>query len=233
MRFFLDLLFPPQCIVCNNYAEQLNICGECWGKIAFITKPYCRICSYPFEYEEDEEAICGYCIKQKPKYDKAIAVFKYNEHSKALIHKFKYQDQLQILDFFVNLMLNMGQDVIKESHIIIPVPIHKFKLFNRGYNQAALLAMKLAANTQLEYLPEALSKKNNKTSQAGLTKEERKRNIKNSFVLNPKYAEQIQGKNILIIDDVITTGATIFECCKELKKAQPNKIFVLSLAKRI
>ena len=140
IKYFLNLLFPTKCLVCDSYANQTSICGECWGKCTFITKPSCNICSHPFNYDEDSEAICGACVANKPKYNKAIVIFKYDDHSKKLIHKFKYQDQLHILDYFIELMLNMGKDVIEQADIIIPVAMHKYKLLKRGYNQSALLA---------------------------------------------------------------------------------------------
>ena len=233
IKFLLNLLFPNKCIICESYVSENKICGKCWGNCSFITKPYCYICSHPFAYENDNESICGACIVTKPKYDKAISVFKYDNYSKKLIHKFKYQDQLHILDYFIGLMLNMGKEVIEQADVIIPVAMHKYKLLKRGYNQAALLAMRIAFKKKIKYLPQAILKTNNAQAQAGLKKDERLKNIKNTFELNPKFKEELKGKKILLIDDVITTGATISECCKILRSAKPAKIFVLTLAKRV
>lgn len=233
MKFLLNLLFPNKCIICDNYSSSYELCNECWSNCSFITKPYCFICSHPFAYETDPKAICGACVATKPKYDRAIALLKYDHHSKKIIHKFKYQDQLHILNYLTNLMLNMGKELIEQSDIIIPVPMHKYKLLKRGYNQAALLAMNLAKITKLKYLPQALTKLENSTPQAGLKKEERAKNIKHSFELNEKFTADLKGKNILLIDDVITTGATISECTKILKKAKPSKVYVLAVAKRV
>lgn len=233
MKFLLNLLFPRKCSICESYSSESEVCSECWSNCNFITKPYCNICSHPFAYENDPKAICGACIAAKPKYDKAISVFQYDDYSKKIIHKFKYQDQLHVLNYFVRLMLNMGKEVIDQSDIVIPVAMHKYKLLKRGYNQAALLAMRIATEKKIKYLPQALIKNNNSQAQAGLKKDERLLNIKNSFELNPKYKEFLKGKRILLVDDVITTGATILECCKTLTKAKPDKIFVLTLAKRV
>lgn len=130
-------------------------------------------------------------------------------------------------------MLNIGKEIIQQSDVIIPVPMHKYKLLKRGYNQSALLAMKLTSKLQIKYLPQALIKSNNTIPQAELKKDDRIKNVKNSFKVNPKFKESLKGKNILLVDDVITTGATIDECCKTLRKSGPKKIFVLSLAKRV
>lgn len=232
LRAIINLLFPIRCVICNSYEFQSNVCEFCWEKLTFITKPYCAICSHPFEYENDDKAICGNCIQTKPNYDKAISILKYDDYSKDLIHNFKYKDQLHILNYFVSLMLNMGKDLIEQADIIIPVAMHKHKLLKRGYNQAALIAMNIAKNKKIKYLPQAIIKIVNTDSQAGLKKSQRIKNIKNSFKLNSKFINEIKGKRVLLIDDVITTGATIEECCKVLKFAEPSKLFVLTLAKR-
>lgn len=233
IKYLLNLLFPEKCLICEKQIDQNKICNECWGKCTFITKPYCSICSHPFEYETDENSICGACVASKPLYNRAISIFKYDDYSKKLIHKFKYKDQLHILDYFTNLILNMGKEVLDQADIIIPIPIHKHKLLKRGYNQAALLAMQIAKKREISYYPQLLTKNTNTPPQAGLNKSQREKNIKNSFQLNSSLAKQIEGKRILLIDDVITTGSTISECCKILKKAKPGKIFVLSLTKRV
>ena len=233
IQFILNFLFPNKCIICDSYASQNKVCSECWGNFSFITKPYCSLCSHPFAYDNDLEAICGACIAKSPKYDKAISIFKYDHFSKKIIHKFKYQDQLHILDYLSGLMLNMGREIIQNSDIIIPVAMHKHKLLKRGYNQAALLAMRIASKQNIKYLPQAIIKTENTIPQAGLEKKDRLKNIKSSFKINAKFTEEIKGKRILLVDDVITTGATITECCKILKTAKPAKIFVLTLAKRV
>ncbi len=232
-KYFLNLIFPYKCIICDSYETEREVCSSCWGKITFITKPYCVICCNPFNYEEDEQAICGYCVANTPLYNKAIAALKYDEHSKKLIHKFKYQDQLHLLEYLANLMVNVGGDILNDIDYIVPVPMHKHKLLKRGYNQAALLGHRIAKIRKIKYLPELLIKKNNIVAQADLTREQRLKNIKNSFLVNKKLQDDIKGKNILLIDDVITTGATINECCKMLRAHKPTKISVLALAKTV
>jgi ComF family protein len=230
-KSFLNLIFPIKCIICDSYKTQREICSNCWGNIPFITKPYCYICGIPFSYENDEKAICGYCVMKRPSYDKSISIFKYNEYSKKIIHKFKYQDNLHILDYLVNLMSNLGNSLIIQADYIVPVPMHKYKLLKRGYNQSALLAMKIAKKNNVKYLPELLLKIKHNMPQASLKKGQRIENIKNTICINNKYKSLIAGKVILLVDDVITTGATIEECAKIISGYKPSHIFILSLAK--
>jgi len=232
-KYLLSLLFPTKCLICESNTPDAGICGECWAKLSFITKPYCASCSFPFAYENEQDMLCGNCIKDAPNYDKAISIMKYDEYCKKLIHKFKYQDQLHVLNYLTKFMINMGKELIRESDFICPVPMHKNKLLKRGYNQAALLAMNISKQCKINYLPDLIVKHKNIQAQAGLLKHQRVKNIKNSFQLNMKYQKKIEGKRILLIDDVITTGATITECCRMIRVAKPSKIFVLTLAKRL
>jgi len=230
---FLNLIFPIKCIICDSYKSQRDVCSDCWGNISFITKPCCFICGISFSYENDEKAICGHCVAKKPAYNKSISILKYDEYSKKIIHKFKYQDNLHLLDYLVSLMNNLGVSIISQADYIVPVPMHKYKLLKRGYNQAALLAMRIAKKNNIKYLPELLIKKKNTLAQADLKKDQRVNNIKNTIVINKKYVNLISEKKILIIDDVITTGATIDECSNIIRKYNPSSILVLSLAKSV
>jgi ComF family protein len=234
VSYLLDLLFPPKCIICSSYDTYSHVCNKCWSKLSFISSPCCKICSFPFEFEDEQEVICGHCIADVPLYNKSISLFRYDEYSKKLIQQFKYKDQLHILNYLVNLLANVGKELIEQADIIIPVAMYKYKLLKRGYNQSALLAMKIASMyNNLDYIPEMLVKRKNTISQSGLNRKQRSKNIRSSFALNPELQNRVKGKRILLIDDVITTGATINECCKVLCSADPSKIFVLTLAKRI
>lgn len=233
IKIISDFIFPKKCFCCGEYIDENKLCYKCWKKLNFISKPCCNICSYPFEFEEDEEAICGACIANKPEYNKAISIFRYDLGAREIIHKFKYEDKLQILDYLTDLLNNSISHYAHEIDVITIVPLAKMKLLKRGYNQAALLAMKLAQRHKFLYLPELLIRRKNNISQVSLKKEKRLKNVKNNFAINNSYVNLIKGKNILLIDDVITTGATVNECSLKLKQFQPNKIFVLSVAKTI
>lgn len=150
LKLIIDLIFPKKCIICDKYDCQTEVCTECWKKLTFISKPACFICSIPFPFENEKEEICAQCIVNKPNYDRAISILKYDDASKKIIHKFKYNDQLHILEYIVNLMITMGKEIFNHLDIISPIPIHKYKLLKRGYNQSALIAINIA--TKKNYL---------------------------------------------------------------------------------
>ena len=233
IKLIIDLIFPRKCIICDRYDCQTEVCTECWKKLSFISQPSCFICSTPFPYENEKESICAECIVNKPSYDRSISILEYDDASKKIIHDFKYKDQLHILEYIVNLMTNIGKDIFNDLDIIAPVPIHKYKLLKRGYNQSALIAMNVAARKDLPYFPQLLIKSKNTLAQTGLKKSQRTINIRNSFELNNKLYSNIADKNILLIDDVITTGSTVNECSRILKKEGANKVLILTLAKKI
>lgn len=230
----LDVLFPPKCIICGKIISQDGcLCFTCWGKIDFITFPYCSCCGVPFSYEIEEDLICGKCILKKPKYDKAVAVFVYNKYSNDIIHKFKYNDCSYAAKTLSNWMVREGKKLISDTDLIIPVPLHKLRLMTRFYNQAALLAKFISKNTKIKCDFKSLKRVKNTKQQFGLTLKQRAKNVRNAFFIPEQFKENIKGKNILLVDDVMTTGATINACSYVLKKAGAKKVYVLTLGRTV
>lgn len=231
---FLNVILPPRCISCGSFIEDAgSLCTDCWSGIDFISRPFCSVCSFPFEYDMGDDAMCGQCMVSHPKYDKAKCVFVYNYKSSRLITGFKYGDKIHSTRSFARWMASAGQDFFPQTDVISPVPLHRVKLFTRRYNQSALLANKIGEIGNIMFLPDILLRTKLKPPQASLSRRRRLWNVKGVFALNKKYHEFIKGKNILLIDDVITTGATISECAGILKKAGAEKVFVIALARTI
>ncbi len=229
-RFFtalLDFVFPPRCPICHQEVSASHtLCPTCFQKMTFLTQPCCRICGRPFEFQSWNQ-LCGNCLKKEPPYHKARAVLKYDDMSKGLILKFKHADRTEIRPLFINLMVQSHADLIRETDVIIPVPLHWTRLIKRTYNQADLLAKPLAKLFRKTYLPLGLKRIHHTKSQGHLSKKDRQRNIRQAFrVTNPAA---IQGKRILLVDDVMTTGATVEECAKVLRKAGAIYVNVLTV----
>jgi ComF family protein len=223
---------------------------EDWGKIRFLQKPACGICFEPFlknnsqndsennsqndsENNSRNDLICGACIKSRPAYFKALAVVKYDEFSKSLITKFKYADKTYAAKYFAELMYKQAKEILPDIDFIAPVPLHKLRMISRKFNQSALLAAYISKLSGIETIPDLLFRIKNTGQQTRLNKKSRSQNIAQAFILNEKYRQKISAKNILLIDDVITSGATINACCRILNKSGADKIYVISLAKTI
>lgn len=187
----------------------------------------------PFEFHIDDEMICAGCASNKPEYFKAISVLKYDDSSSSLISKFKYSDQTHLAKYFAKLMTNSAAEILPDIDFIAPVPLHKLRIIKRKYNQSALLAKNISALSDKKLILDLLIRTKNNKPQAVLSQAQRMKNVQGIFKVKEKHLSKIKGKNILLIDDVITTGSTINACAKVLKKAGANRVYVLSLAKTV
>lgn len=226
----INYIFPFRCSSCSNLTDSSDgICASCWPKFNFITKPYCAICCEKFQVNLGEELICGRCISHKPKVDMMRSLLEFSSETKKIIHKFKYNDKTSLGRFFAKLLHNRFKQELKDADLIIPVPMHKLKRIFRNYNPPQILANELAKQMDKKMLPELLIKKKMTKSQVGLTRMQRAKNLSGSFEVNKKF--DITGKVILLVDDVLTTGATSNECSKILKKAGAMRVKLVTIAK--
>lgn len=229
LNFILDIIFPQKCYLCEEISETKGICHACWKKINWISEPKCKICGYPFILEIDN--VCGKCLQEKPYFDKAISVFEYNDFSKKLIVMFKHYDLTNLMEQIANMMYGVSEQEIKNSHAIIPVPISFYKRIRRKYNQSELIAQKISQLSGIKYEPRILIKQKNTQDQEELSAQKRKRNLIGAFSLNKHAFDKINGKKVVLVDDVFTTGATANECSKILKKNGAVSITLITLAR--
>ncbi len=229
----LDFFFPPQCLICRGeVGAQGSLCGECWGNIRFISAPFCAICGLAFDYSAGEGALCGECLTERPPFTKARAVFRYDEHSRALVTQLKYADQAHLARSFGGWLATSGRELIEASEVIVPVPLHYWRFVGRRYNQSALLAYALAKHCALPVLPDGLSRIRPTKPQASLSKAQRKDNVKNAFVVPQRHGPRLGGKSVLLVDDVQTTSATLTECSHALLKGGVAQVQVLTLSRK-
>lgn len=236
----LNYILPPRCFSCAElianykYDQTINnfgFCADCWYKLTFICKPYCKICGYPFSFTIEDGLICGKCTKKLPIFDKSRSLMKFDVFSKKSIHAFKYHDKTALAKIFAHLLYQRYHSEIQDFDMIIPVPMHKIKRLFRMYNQAHILALEIAKLLNIRFCPNILVKTKWTKSQSKLSRSQREQNLNNSFTISKKYRNnQLQGKKILLIDDVLTTGSTIKECSKVLKQNNASYIYVLTIA---
>lgn len=236
MRIFnrlLNFIFPPQCLQCDaRVPNHGTLCLPCWQQVRFISDPVCECCGLPFEFAESG-AMCADCLHTRPPYAQARSALCYDDHSNKLITRFKYADQTHLAVTYAPWLIVAGRELIAQTDVIIPVPLHYVRLVSRRFNQSVLLAQALSKKTGLPTLPDALVRTRHTRRQTGLTRKQREDNVKGAFLLRPKCAHAIKGKTLLLIDDVLTTGSTIEQCTKALLKAGAMRVNVLTLARTV
>jgi len=224
----INYVLPYRCASCSELTkEQDGVCAECFQKLNFITSPYCKICGFPFEFVIEEQFSCGKCIAMPPKYDLARSLFKFDQQSKNLIYAFKYNDQTNHAKMFAKLLLARYKQDIGDIDIIVPVPMYHLKRLIRNYNPAQILAKEISRFLGKIILPNLLIKTKWTKPQTSLSKSERLRNLAGSIIVNDRFC--IKGKNILLVDDVKTTGTTGNNCSMMLKKAGAKNITLVTI----
>lgn len=230
----INLLFPPQCLNCDGrVSTHGTLCLTCWQNVQFISDPLCECCGLPFDYDIGSQALCAVCMNTRPLYGRARSVFRYDDYSHKLVTRFKYSDQTHLAHIYGLWLIKAGGELLANTDIIIPVPLHYWRFVRRRFNQSALLAHAIARKTSIKHIPNALKRIRRTTPQTGLTAKQREANVKGAFTVNKSYEAVIKNKNILLIDDVLTTGSTTSACTRTLLKAGAAQVNVLTLARTI
>lgn len=239
VKALIYVFLPKTCMYCNkplNYDTNEPLCFKCLSQIKFIDGLVCQKCGLPLD---SGGAHCYNCKKSNRKFyiEFIRAVTKYEEPIKILIHEFKYRQKHYLKNFLGGKLMTTwwweNYKLFPEIDIVCCVPMNPIKKFFRGYNQAELLAAEFSKKVRLNFIPYLIKRKKLTVSQFKLTREQRLQNVKDAFVINKKLTNNIKGKNILIIDDVCTTGETINQCAKVLKKSGARNVFGLVLARDV
>ncbi|MCR6632957.1 MAG: ComF family protein [Magnetospirillum sp.] len=234
LRRVLDAVLPPLCLSCGAVvAEPGTLCPDCWGRMGFLGAPHCFACGHPFDFDAGaaEQALCAPCLDKPPPWRRARAVLRYDEHSKPLILRFKHADRLEGAPAFARWLARAGAELLAEADLIVPVPLHRWRLLARRYNQAAVLALALGRLSGVAVAPYALVRARRTPVQGHLDREQRRRNVKGAFVLPERRRALVQGRRVLLVDDVLTTGATVDECSRVLLEGGAASVDVLTLGR--
>ncbi len=227
----LDVVFPPLCLGCQALLfDHDALCPACWRQIDFIRPPLCDRLGIPLPYDIGGVMISAAAVAHPPPYERARAVASYDGLIRKLIHDFKFRDTHDVRRLFGRWMCEAGCELIAAADCIVPVPLARFRLLSRRFNQAQLLAAEIGRRSGKPVYGQGITKIKPTIRQLGLTRLERQRNVAGAFAVAPKAAPQIAGKSVLLIDDVITTGATVSAAAKALKKAGACRVDVLALA---
>lgn len=228
----MDIVLPPRCVVTGHVVDRQGmISPKAWAELDFITNPKCYKCGIRLEFQTEGTAQCTSCLDYMPPYDIGRSALTYNDTSRKLILGFKHGDKTHIVQSFVPWLMQAGRDFWEQADIIVPVPLHTRRLIARRYNQASLISDALSKQTTLPHLPTALRRIRATATQGHLSHEDRHKNVRKAFEVYPKYADGLREKSVVLVDDVYTTGATVKECTKALRKVGVRNVFVLTLAR--
>jgi ComF family protein len=234
----LDVLLPPGCPVCDAVVDKAGtLCGPCWRQVDFLGSLQCSVCGLPFEFDPDpgsggsESILCGACIRDRPSFDRARAVMVYGDFSRRMVLAFKHADRTDAAPAFGSWLARAGKTLTADTDLIVPVPLHWTRLFRRRYNQAALLAQALGRETGLTVVPDLLQRRRKTPPQGRLGLAQRRRNVRGAFRVHPAKRGRLTGQRVLLVDDVLTTGATASACARALLKGGAGAVDVLTLTR--
>ena len=235
-----NLILPYRCLVTGEILyDSSGLSPQAWSELTFIANKQgavCRTCGCPFsvieEADYDETHIsCVSCMDNPPHFKKAAAALIYNDHSRPLILGFKHGDKIFMSGTFASWMMSAGAEILKETDVLVPVPLHWRRLIKRRYNQSALLADALGKKVSLPVSKLALKRARATPTQGHLSAKDRRKNVKQAFTVSKGHKQDILGKNICLIDDVLTSGSTVNECARTLLDAGAKSVSVLCLAR--
>ena len=244
----LDLVLPPRCLGCGELVErQGTLCVSCWSAVTFLADPLCRRCGLPFAFDAGSDEPpektgdgpagdgyeCGACLAEPPPFERARAVMRYDDASRPLLLGFKHGDRTEAAPPFAGWMARGGAELLADAELGAPVPLHWRRLLARRYNQAALLAWPLARQAGARAVPDLLLRRRATPSQGRLSRAERARNVAGAFAVNPRHAALLRGRRLLLVDDVMTTGATVSACARVALRAGAAAVDVLVLARAV
>lgn len=226
-----DIIVPPVCLACQApLSAHHALCPECWCQIDFIRPPLCDRLGLPLPFDTGGVMISAAANSRAPLYHRARAVASYDGVMRQLIHGFKYHDRHDIRCLFGSWLLQAGHELLETADVIVPVPLNRMRLLKRRFNQAAILGGELGRRAGVKHAPMVLHRVRATRSQVGLTHVQRRQNVRGAFAVAPGGQSIVEGKRVLLLDDVITTGATVEACAKVLLDAGAVAVDVLALA---
>lgn len=226
-----DLLVPPLCLACHApLASHDALCPACWGKIDFIRPPLCDRLGLPMPFDVGGTMVSAAAVAAPPEYDRARAIARFDGPMRNLVHDLKFRDRHDSVRLFARWLQQAGAELLEDADLIVPVPLARARLLSRRFNQSALIARELSRLTKIPADPLALRRIRRTQSQVGLSPEQRRKNVSGAFAVPANRKARVDGAHVVLIDDVITTGATVGACALALKRAGAARVDVLVLA---
>jgi ComF family protein len=232
-RAAADLVFPPACLNCRQATDVAgSLCAACWGKVRFIERPFCERLGTPFAADLGAEGLLSpEAVANPPVYARARAVAGFDDGPvRQLLHKLKYSDRMELAKPLGAWMARAGGELLVDADLLVPIPLHPHRLMERRFNQANALAQAVSAASGVRADPFALIRVKPTASQVGLSRPQRALNLQGAFRVPEEMAGQVEGRAIVLVDDVMTTGATLNAAARALLRAKAKRVDVLVFA---
>jgi ComF family protein len=228
----LDFAVPLRCHGCGTIvSKKAGFCPPCWSKLPFLAGPACAQCALPFDVQVADGTRCGQCLAKPPPWSSAASLWLFDGAARDAVHALKYHDRTDLTQQLAQLLARAGERIISPDTVLVPVPLHRWRMAKRTFNQSALLATSLAAQCGGTANLLALERHRATAPQQGLDRTARAQNVKKAFRLNPRHAAALSGRIVVLIDDVYTTGATLEACAQVLLRGGAQDVRILTLAR--
>jgi ComF family protein len=227
----LDVALPALCPACREPVGGNGLCAPCWSKLSLIAPPYCERLGIPFAYDPGPGVLSMQAIADPPAYHRARAAVRYDDVARALVHALKYGDRLDLAPVMGRWMARAGRELLDGADALIPVPLHWRRLWARRFNQSALLAKAIAADSGVAVADAALKRIKATAQQIGLTQSERAQNVQGAFRVPSERKAEVAGRRLVLIDDVLTSGATSDACARALLRAGAQSVDLVVFAR--
>ena len=227
----LDIALPALCPACREQVRDGGLCASCWSKLTMIAPPYCERLGIPFAYDPGPGVLSMQAISDPPAYHRARAAVRYDDISRALVHALKYGDRIDLAPIMGRWMARAGHELLKDADAIIPVPLHWRRLWARRFNQSMLLSQQISGETGVPVADAALRRIKATAQQVGLSQSERAQNVQGAFRVPPDRKAEVAGRRVVLVDDVLTSGATSDACARALLRVGAANVDLLVFAR--
>jgi ComF family protein len=230
-RAALDIALPTLCVACHEPVAGEGLCATCWAKLSFIAPPFCPRLGIPFVYDPGPGLLSMQAIADPPAYKRARAAVRYDEVARTLVHALKYHDRTDLAPSMGRWMARAGRELLDDADLLVPVPLHWRRGFSRRFNQSGALARSISQHSGVPVARDALRRIRPTEHQVGLSRAERASNVQGAFQVAVDRRPEIQGRRVILIDDVLTSGATVDACARALLRARARQVDVLVFAR--
>lgn len=227
----VDVALPQLCASCREPVGDTGLCAACWAKLSFIAPPYCERLGIPFTYDPGPGVLSMEAIADPPAYHRARAAVRYDEIARTLVHAFKYGDRLDLAPTMGRWMANAGRPLLQDADALVPVPLHWRRQWARRFNQSALLSEVIAQASGVRVSHGALKRVKATPQQVGLSQSARAQNVQGAFRVPPEGKAEVAGRRLVLVDDVLTSGATLDACARALLRAGAAQVDALVFAR--